>query len=250
MEKVKVIIIDDERLARDIIKNYLNEHDNYQIIAECSNGFDGIKAINEYKPDIVFLDVQMPKLTGFEMLELLDDQPPVIIFTTAYEQYAVKAFELNAVDYLLKPFAYDRFYEALSKALKSLENTESSTLKIERIKSYIEEKNEFLTRVAVKSNQNITIIPVNSIRLIEAQDDYVQIFSDKGKHLKKGTMKYYESRLNPTEFVRIHRSYIVRIDEIKKIELLEKESYTVILPDKTSLPVSKTGYAKLKELLK
>ncbi len=247
--KIRTIIIDDEKLARNIIKNYVNEHSEIELIAECSNGFDGIKSINEMKPDIVFLDIQMPKLNGFEMLELLEEHP-VIIFSTAYDEYAVKAFDMNATDYLLKPYSYERFDEALERAVKKLNSNQKDSQNFNQIIESAVQNEGYLNRIVVKQNQKVEIIPVDTITYFEAQDDYVQIVCEQGKFLKQKTMKYFEKHLDPEDFVRIHRSYIANIPEIKKIELFEKGSYKVILSDQSKLPISKSGYAKLKEILK
>lgn len=243
--KLKTIIIDDEKLARDIVKKYASKIDTLEIIDECGNGFDGIKAINSHKPDLIFLDIQMPKLNGFEMLELLDEKPK-IIFTTAFDQYALKAFDVNAIDYLLKPFSEERFADAVNKVLK--EQSETREEKVEKLKSHIDEEIEFLDRVIVKQNQKINIIPIEKVIYFEAQDDYVMIHNDDGKYLKQKTMKYFEDHLDPKDFVRIHRSYIVNISRVKEIELFDKDSYKAILKDGTKLSVSRSGYTKLKEI--
>ncbi len=248
MNKIKAVIIDDEKLARAVIKNYLKDNDKIEIVSECTNGFDGIKIINELKPDLIFLDIQMPKISGFEMLELLD-QPPIIIFTTAFDQYALKAFEVNAIDYLLKPFSQERFNEALSKAFLKIKDKSKNTEAIKKLVMLDEAKPEFLERVIIKNGAQISIVPAGSIKYLEAQDDYVMIYSDEGKFLKQKTMKYFEEHLNPNDFVRVHRSYIASVKRIKKIELLEKETYKILLEDKSSLPVSKNGYEKLKGIL-
>jgi two-component system LytT family response regulator len=245
--KITSIIIDDEKLARDIIKKYLKGFKQIEILAECSNGFEGIKSINEMKPDLIFLDIQMPKITGFEMLELLDEKP-VIIFTTAYDQYALKAFEYSAIDYLLKPFSEDRFREAVEKAAEKLSNKNKFVKEVTKLEMHLAEKEEKLERVVVKSGAKISIVPVDKINYLEAQDDYVMLYTDEGKFLKQKTMKYFEDHLEPSDFIRIHRSYIVRLIKIKQLELFEKESYRAILTDGKSLPVSKSGYAKLKEI--
>ncbi|HSD62568.1 MAG TPA: LytTR family transcriptional regulator DNA-binding domain-containing protein [Ignavibacteriaceae bacterium] len=247
--KIKAIIIDDETLGRQIIKKFLLEHEDIELIDECSNGFDGVKKINELKPDLVFLDIQMPKLNGFEMLELIDS-PPVIIFTTAYDQYAIKAFEVNAADYLLKPFSSERFEEALGKAkLHLINKTEENNVVKELIK-HTQESKEYLERIVIKDGAKIHIIPVVSVKYIEAQDDYVMIHSTEGNLLKQKTMKYFEEHLSPEDFLRVHRSYIVSIPHIKKIELLEKDTYKIILDDGDRLPVSKSGYENLRTLFK
>lgn len=247
-KKLQTIIVDDEKLAREIIKNYLSKHDNIELIAECENGFEAVKQINELNPDLIFLDIQMPKITGFEMLELLDN-PPVIIFTTAYDQFALKAFEVNATDYLLKPFSIDRFDEALGKVYKLLENKKTAIKQIEKLTKHIEKREDYLERVVIKNGQKIAIVPVNDIKYIEAQDDYTMLYTDKGNFLKQKTMKYFEENLDPNDFLRVHRSYIVKMEQIKQIELFEKESYRVILHEGNKLPVSKNGYQKLKEIL-
>ncbi len=247
-KKISAVIIDDESLGRQIVSKYLASYDEFEIAAECSNGFEGVKAINELNPDIVFLDIQMPKLTGFEMLELLDN-PPVIIFTTAYDQYAIKAFEVNAADYLLKPFSADRFEEAVEKAKLLLKNKSRGNEIISGLISHTLETTDFLERIVIKDGPKIHIIPVDTIRYIEARDDYVMIHSSEGGHLKQKTMKYLEEHLPPEDFLRIHRSYIVSIPRIKKIELVEKETYRLMLDDGTKLPVSKSGYEKLKSIL-
>ncbi|MHB8906865.1 MAG: LytR/AlgR family response regulator transcription factor [Melioribacteraceae bacterium] len=248
-KQIRVVIIDDETLAREIIKSYLKKFENVVLLAECSNGFEGIKQINELKPDLIFLDIQMPKLTGFEMLEILEE-PPVIIFTTAFDQYALKAFDVNATDYLLKPFSEERFGEALNKAIKLISNSPSTKQKLDGLVKAAEKRDEFLDRVVIKHGQKIIIIPTEEIRYIEAQDDYTMLYTEKGNFLKQKTMKYFEENLNSAEFIRIHRSYFVKLSAIKQIELFEKESYRVLLQDGVKLPVSKSGYQNLKEIIK
>jgi two-component system LytT family response regulator len=248
-DKITAAIIDDESLARQLIKKYLSYHTNIEVIYECSNGFEAIKKINEEKPDLIFLDIQMPKISGFEMLELLEN-PPVIIFTTAYDQYALKAFEVNAVDYLLKPFSQERFDEALKKAFLYLENKSLQENKLKELVKVNDQMNDFLDRIVVKDGRNISIIPLEDVRWIEAQDDYVMIHTHRKKYLKQKTMGYFEEHLNPKDFIRIHRSFIVALKEIKKIEPVEKESFQIILEDKVTLPLSRTGYSKLKDFFK
>lgn len=245
---ITAIIIDDEKLAREITKGYLSKHNNINVLAECSNGFDAIKKINDLKPDLIFLDIQMPKINGFEMLELLEE-PPVIIFTTAYDNYAIKAFEVSAVDYLLKPFSEERFNEALKKSFAFLQDKVQYNSAIKNIINHNDEKIEFLERVVIKDGSKISIIPVETIKWIEAQDDYVMINCDQGRFLKQKTMKYFESHLNENMFIRIHRSYIINTEFIQHLEQTGKESYRIILKNGKQLPVSKTGLAKLKNTL-
>ncbi|MFW5644733.1 MAG: LytR/AlgR family response regulator transcription factor [Bacteroidota bacterium] len=244
---IKAVLIDDEEMAREIISDYLEDFEDIEVVAHCDDGFSGLKAIQDKNPDLVFLDVQMPKLTGFEMLEVLDEKP-AIIFTTAYDQYAIQAFEQNAVDYLLKPFSPERFNAAVKKAISRIrEGTERPEK--EKLREHLDEKEEYKNRVVVKYRKEIRIIPVNQINYIEAHDDYVMIYTEKEKFLKQKTMKYFESHLDPGEFVRLHRSYIVRVDRIARIEPYEKSNFIVVLKDDKSLPVSKSGFTKLKSIL-
>ena len=246
MKTIKAIIIEDEELGRELIKNYLKDNDKIEIIAECENGFEGIKAIQDLNPDLVFLDIQMPKLNGFEMLEILDEKPE-IIFTTAFNQYAIKAFELNAVDYLLKPFSKERLLDSLDKALNRINNNIPPDKNIDKL-TYIP-MDEIIERVVVKSNHKIHVIPVDKIRYLEAQDDYVMIYTPEGKHLKQATMKYFEQHLNPKDFMRVHRSYIIRLDQVERLEPYGKDSYIAKLKEGPSVKISKSGFKNLKEKL-
>ncbi len=214
--KILAIIIEDEQPARDLLKAYLQSHDEIELMAECENGFAGIKAIGEYRPDLIFLDIQMPKLTGFEMLELLDDYPE-IIFTTAYDEFALKAFELNAVDYLMKPFSKERFDKALDKVSTRLKNKTSAPVTIKNLKEQVRESAGPQERFFVKTGNRIDVIPVEEIIHVEAQDDYVEFHTIKGRFLKKETMAQLELQLPPDKFIRIHRSHIIRIDQMEKL---------------------------------
>lgn len=246
MDKIKAIIIEDEELGRELIKNYLKDQEGIDIIAECENGFEGIKVIQDMKPDLVFLDIQMPKLNGFEMLEILDERPE-IIFTTAYNQYAIQAFELNAVDYLLKPFSKDRLLDAVDKAKQRIKQNLPQT---EKIRNLVQQPlDEIVERVVVKSNNKIHVIPVEKIRYLEAQDDYVMIYTLDGKHLKQATMKYFEEHLNPKDFMRVHRSYIIRLDQVVQLEPYGKDNYIAKLKDGPSVKISKNGFRSLKDKL-
>lgn len=245
---MKCIIIDDEAPARNIVKTYLKDYPEIELLMECDNGFDGYKNINELQPDLVFLDVQMPKLNGFEMLEILNEKP-IIIFTTAFDQYAIKAFECNAIDYLLKPFARDRFKTAIEKAKEIFAKKEDSPQNISGLKETISQDKELLDRVIVKSGTKINIIPVEDILYIKAEDDYVMIYTPNGKYLKQGTMKYYEAHLPQDTFARIHRSYILNITTIEKMDRYEKETYMVSLKNGDKLKTSKSGAKVLKRAL-
>jgi two-component system LytT family response regulator len=245
---IKVIIIDDEQPARDLIKHYLTAHKDVEISGQYADGFTGLKAIQELNPDLVFLDIQMPKLTGFELLELLDEMPN-IIFTTAYDQFAIKAFELNAVDYLLKPYSQERFDQALQKAFDHF-NHKKTNPEIKKLANLIADNQEILDRVVVKTGSKIKVIPVDTILYLESQDDYVMIYLADGKFLKQQTMKYFEQHLDAKIFVRIHRSYLVNINTIKQLELYEKNAYLAVLSNGAKLRVSDTGYKSLKGLMK
>jgi len=248
MSKIRTLIVEDEAPAREIIKHYLKGHENIEIVGECADGFSGLKMISEIKPDLVFLDIQMPKLTGFEMLEVLDERPE-IIFTTAYDQYAIRAFELNAADYLLKPFQKERFDEALKKAISRLLSEPHGEKKPKAILPKRPDMQGPLNRIVVRKGNSINIIPVDQVRYVEAQDDYIMIYYSTGKALKRQTMRFYEENLPKENFVRIHRSYIVRIEEIKRIEPYTKDNYVAILHSGDKLPVSRAGYKHLKDEL-
>ena len=225
------IIIDDEQPARDLIKHYLKEFPEIELIGDYPDGFSGLKAIQEMKPDIIFLDIQMPKLTGFELLELLED-PPHIIFSTAYDQYAIKAFEMTAVDYLLKPYSAERFAQAIKKVQQQILSRKTEKPQVNNLVANLENNPEFLQRIAVKTRHKIEVIPVTDISHIEADDDYVTIHTGNEKFLKEKTMKYMELHLDPAQFVRI-----------------QKETYHVLLKNGTSIRASSTGYKELKQLL-
>ncbi len=242
--KVTAVIIEDEELSRELIKKYLNDLNDISIIKECSNGFEGIKAINDVKPDLVFLDIQMPKLNGFEMLELLDSRPE-IIFITAHNEYAIKAFELNAVDYLLKPYSKERLVGAVEKAVKRIRTNQTNDDEITNLINR-PPANDIIDRVVVKSGSKIKVIPVQKIEYLEAQDDYVMIYTQEEKHLKQATMKFFEARLDGDQFIRVHRSYMVRIDQVVQLEPYGKDSYVIKLKSGASIKVSKNGMKNLK----
>lgn len=237
---IKTIIIDDEPLACQVIREFLDEHPSFEVVSICHDGFEGVKAITGHKPDLIFLDVQMPKINGFEMLELLDELPAVI-FTTAFEEFAIQAFEANAVDYLLKPFSRERFDKAIAKYL---EQPLKSTPEISKLTG-----NQSLNRIVIRDGGRIRILALRDISVLEADDDYVKIRVADGAFLKKVTLKHYEDQLPPDQFVRIHRSFIVNVGHITRIDPYEKSSHMAILKDGTRLPVSKAGYQRLKEVL-
>lgn len=242
---MKTVIIDDEPLARSIIREYLEEYRQIEIVEECKDGFEGIKAIMQHQPELIFLDVQMPKINGFEMLELVE-QPPSVIFTTAFDEYAIKAFEAHAVDYLLKPFSKERFDKAIQKLMEkagTVVNNQSSLL------ATAAESPQQSHRIVVKTGGKIQIIPVQDIDYLEAADDYVKIYTKKGVFLKNKTMNYFEHVLNMQQFVRTHRSFIINVSMINRIDPYEKDNHIAILQSGAKIPVSKTGYGKLKTIL-
>lgn len=241
----KAILIDDEPLARSIVREYLLQHPQINIVQECNDGFEGVKAIMQYQPDIIFLDIQMPKINGFEMLELIE-KPPFVIFTTAYDEYAIRAFETHAVDYLLKPFSQERLDKALHK-YRGFQTSSmgSSEILLETASQSPNQRH----RVVVKDAGKIKIIPVADIIYLEAADDFVKIHSPAGAFLKNKTMSHFEEVLDQQQFVRIHRSYIVNVQQITRIDPYEKENHLAVLRSGASLPVSKSGYVKLRMVL-
>lgn len=241
----KVIIIDDEPLARQLVNAFLQKHEGFEVVAECGDGFDGFKAIQEHNPDLIFLDVQMPKLNGFEMLELLEDKPSVI-FTTAFDEYAMKAFEANAIDYLLKPIAKERFDKAIQKWQTVILSQQKQSFETLQVNNVYE---GYQHRIVVKDNGLIRIIPADDIYYIEANDDYIKIVTKDGSYLKKSTLSQVEQSLNPQHFVRVHRSYIIPISQLIRIEPYEKESHIALLQCGAKVSVSKTGMSKLKTTL-
>ncbi|MDD3736862.1 MAG: LytTR family transcriptional regulator DNA-binding domain-containing protein [Bacteroidales bacterium] len=248
MKKIRTLIIEDEAPARELIRFMLSDHPDIEVVGECGDGFCGAREIKEKHPDLIFLDIQMPKLTGFELLEVIDEKPEVI-FTTAFDQYAIRAFELNAVDYLLKPFSKDRFDDALGKALNRLGQEEPDHERIEKLVTTASEAEGYLTRIVFRKGAGIKIIPLNSVSYLAAEDDYVMIYYNEGKALKPKTMKYYEEHLPPSLFIRVHRSYIVNVEQISRLEPYSKDNYVAILKSGEKIPVSRAGYKILREKL-
>lgn len=237
------LIIDDEKLARENIKRHLQQFKEIAVVGECANGFEGYKAIYEHQPSIVFLDIQMPKINGFEMLELVENVPQVV-FITAFDKYAIKAFETGAVDYLLKPFSKDRFQQAMEKILSVETNHQISS-----VESFTADMPERQNRIVVKEKNEIRIVPVETIEYIEAFDDYVKIKTKEKRHVKKVTMKFLEDSLPKQQFVRVHRSYIINVNELTKIEPYQKNNYVAILKNEDRIPISRSGYKLLQTIL-
>ena len=246
-DRLRVVIVDDEPLARAVVREYIKDHPGVEVVAECGNGFDAVKAVAERAPDLVFLDVQMPKLSGFEVLELIGRSVPVI-FTTAYDQYALRAFEVHAVDYLLKPFSEERFAEALSRARARLAAPAPGG-DIEALIADARPRQGAVERVLIRDGSQVHVLPIETIDYVEAQDDYVCFKANGKQYLKGQTMAAVEATMDPARFVRIHRSYLLNVERIARVELYAKDSRVAILRDGTKLPVSRAGYARLAKLL-
>ena len=242
---MRVIIVDDEHLARALLREYLAEHPAIEIVAECANGFEAVKAIGELQPDLVFLDIQMPKLDGFEVVELAGARTRYV-FVTAYDQFALKAFEVRALDYLLKPFSRERLAQALANvAARSAPEQEVQAVALEAAR-----RNGPLERILVRDGARVHVVPAASIDWIEAQDDYVQISAGGRTHLKNGRMAELEEGLDPGVFLRVHRSYIVNVTAIERIEAATRDSWCAVLKDGKRIPVSRSGYAKLRDAMR
>ncbi|MEP7128289.1 MAG: response regulator [Chitinophagales bacterium] len=244
---IKTIIIDDEPLARSMVMEYLRAYPEISVVQECNDGFEGVKAIQQHQPDLVFLDIQMPKINGFEMLELIE-QPPAVIFTTAFEEYAIRAFDAHAIDYLLKPFSKERFDQALKKWMDQWKSgtLKSSVAVTEEVALHLPTPQQ---RIVVKVAGKIKIIPMQDIQYLEAADDYVKINTAEGYFLKSKTMNYFEQVMDAQQFVRTHRSFMVNVQQINRIDPYEKDGHLAILKGGQKIPVSKTGYGKLKQVL-
>ena len=239
---IDVVIVDDEAPARAILREFLADYPQFNIVAECANGYEAVKAVSEHRPQLLFLDIQMPKLDGFEVLDLLDPKPKVV-FVTAYDEYALRAFEVHAVDYLLKPYTAARFGEVLAHAeqMVQLGAAEPRTARIVGKKP--------LQRIAFRDGASIEVVPVQRIDYVEAQDDYVHVFARGAKHVKQQTLGELEQMLDPARFVRVHRSYIVNLESLDRVEPYAKDSRVAVMKDGTRVPISRTGYERLRALL-
>jgi two-component system, LytTR family, response regulator len=247
--KVRVLIVDDEELARQVLREYLSSHADVELVAECANGFEAVKAVAEQKPDLVFLDIQMPKLDGFEVLELIGPGAAVV-FVTAYDSYAIKAFEVHAVDYLLKPVGAERFEAALRRARERLSGRlPGHTLPAAELAAAARPPSQYLDRIPIRDGTRVFIVPVSKLDYAEAQDDYVALASEGKKHLKQQTIASLESALDPSRFLRVHRSYIVNLERVARVEPYRRDSHVAVLTTGAQLPVSKSGYARLRAFL-
>lgn len=248
-KKIRAVIVDDEELARQVLHEFLSKHNDVEIAAECANGFEAVKAVSEQKPDLVFLDIQMPKLDGFEVLELIGPGAAVV-FVTAYDSYAIKAFEVHAVDYLLKPVGAERFEAALRRAKERLGGKlPQQTLPPSELAAAARPPSQYVDRIPVRDGTRVSIIPVAKLDYAEAQDDYVALACEGKKHLKQQTISSLEAALDPSRFLRIHRSYIVNLERVTRVEPYGKDSHVAVLTNGAQLPVSKTGYTRLRAFL-
>lgn len=247
--KIRVVIVDDEELARQVLCEFLSAHNDVEVVAECANGFEAVKAVAEQKPNLVFLDIQMPKLDGFEVLELVG-RDAAVIFVTAYDSYAIKAFEVHAVDYLLKPVGAERFEAALTRARERLGGKlPHQTVPPAELAAAARPPSQYLDRIPVRDGTRVFIVPVSKLDYAEAQDDYVALASEGKKHLKQQTISSLETALDPSRFLRIHRSYIVNLERVARVEPYGKDSHVAVLSNGAQLPVSKSGYARLRAFL-
>jgi two-component system LytT family response regulator len=244
-QMIKTVIVDDEELARKMLLEFLAGHPEIEVVAECANGFEAVKVVTEMKPDLLFLDIQMPKLDGFEVLELIGTERAVV-FVTAYDEYALRAFEIHAVDYLLKPFAAERFETALQRVKQRLGGKLPAPAELA---SSARPPAQYLERLVVKDGTRVYVIPVAKLDYAEAQDDYVGLSTEGKKHLKQQTISSLETALDPERFLRIHRSYIVNLEKVTKIEPYSKDQHVVVLASGQQLPVSRSGYARLRAFL-
>ncbi len=249
-KKNRALIVDDEDLARQVVREMLSSHPEIEIVGECANGFEAVRMVSELKPNLLFLDIQMPKLDGFEVLELIgndNDHEAAVIFVTAYDEHALRAFEVHAVDYLLKPFRVERFEAALERARKHLGS--KIPFAPAELTAATRGPGQYAERLVVKDGTRVQIIPVAKLDYAEAQDDHVALASQGKKHLKQQTISSLEASLDPGNFVRIHRSYLVNLERVSRLEPYGKDTHIVILSDGARLPVSRSGFARLKAFL-
>lgn len=244
--RLRAVIVDDEDLARRVLREYLAGHPEIEIVAECTNGFEAVKAVTEIQPDLLFLDIQMPKLDGFEVLELIDRETPVI-FVTAHDEHALRAFDVHAVDYLLKPYSPERLAEALTRA--RVRGSRREPLPVASLLAEARAGERPLERILVRHESKVHVIPIDKLDYVEAQDDYIGLRSQGKTYLKQQTLGEIEALLDADRFVRIHRSYLLNVDRLARLELYAKDSRVAILTDGSRLPVSRAGYARLRELL-
>ncbi len=246
---MRVLIVDDEHLARALLREFLADHADVEIVGECANGFEAVKAIGELDPALVFLDIQMPKLDGFEVVELAGTRPHYI-FATAYDQFALRAFEVHAIDYLLKPFSRERLGQALAHARSRLVSTTAAAQELDAVVQEAARRHGHLERILIKDGARVHVVAANTVDYIEAQDDYVQVNAGGKAWLKHQRLSELETQLDPQVFIRIHRSYLVNAGAIARIEPASKDNYCAVLKDGVKLPISRSGYARVRELMR
>ncbi len=246
--KIRTILVDDEELARQLLREYLSSETDIEIVAECGNGFDAVKLVAEHQPDLLFLDVQMPKLDGFEVLELIGSGVAVV-FVTAYDQYATKAFDASAVDYLLKPFEIERFKTALDRVRQRIASKTHASVNASELRQAATPPGQYAQRLVVREGASLHVVPIEQLDYAEAQDDYVALHTRGKLHLKQQTISNLESSLDPSRFVRVHRSFLVNLERIARVEPYTKDTRMAILAGGSKIPVSRSGYLRLKELM-
>jgi two-component system LytT family response regulator len=247
MNTIRTLIVDDEELARQILREYLAHESDIELVGECTNGFDAVKAAIELKPDLILLDVQMPKLDGFEVMDLIPPETAVV-FVTAYDQYAIKAFDAAAVDYLLKPLELSRFQTALERVRRRLQE-KAPVPSAAELRQAAHPPGQYLQRIVIRDNTRVHIIPADQLDYAEAEDDYVALHSAGKKYLKQQTISSLEASLDPVRFVRVHRSFLINLDKLGKIEPYTKDTKLAVMKDGSQVPVSRAGYMRLKELV-
>jgi two-component system LytT family response regulator len=244
---IRVIITDDEEHNRAILKQTLSEFPEIEIVSICKDGFETVASVQQSKPDLLFLDINMPRLSGFDVLELLGNNAPPVVFVTAYDEHALRAFETSAIDYVLKPITKERLQKAIDKYTKTRGQTATDYIPFidtQRTQSAP------IARILIKDGSEIFIVPVNEITYLKAEDDYVSIVTERKLYLKQDRLSFLESILDKSIFCRIHRSYILNINFLLKLENLGKESYKAILKTGASIPVSSTGFRELMKVQK
>ncbi len=246
-DDLRVVIVDDEEPARRLVRDYLDRLAGVSIVAECGNGFEALKAVSEHEPDLMLLDIQMPKLDGFEVLELLERDLP-IVFITAHDEHALRAFEVHAVDYVLKPFGSERLAEAVERARERI-GRGAVAPPVEDLVASARPEAGHLERILIRDGSEVHVIPTEAVDYVEARDDAVAIHAGGLCHLKAQRLAKLEDRLDPKAFIRVHRSYIINLDRLRSIELYAKDSRIAILADGTKVPVSRSGYSRLREML-
>lgn len=250
---MRVIIVDDEALARAVLREYLGAHPDVEIVGECGNGFEAVKAIAELAPDLVFLDIQMPKLDGFDVVELAGGSTHYV-FVTAYDRFALRAFEVHALDYLLKPFGAPRLAQALAHVRTRLRDAapeqKQERADVRALVADAQARRRPLERILIRDGTRVQVIPVDRIGHIEAKDDYVAIHADGRTWLKSQRLADLESQLDPQAFLRVHRSYIVNLAAIVRIEPVGKDGHCAVLQSGARIPISRSGYPKVRALIR